>query len=64
MKVVDYPDTLEIMVLACMRLTRKAMYYKEVFLNLCETVPGKFFFHQDEGPVTTDLLVSTFPIFV
>ena len=34
-----------------------------VFLNLCENAARSTLFSYDEGPVPTDLLVSTFPIF-
>jgi hypothetical protein len=36
---------------------------RAVFLNLCETA-ARFFFLQNEGPVPTNLLVTTFPIFL
>jgi len=37
---------------------------RPVFLNLCETAARYILFSKDEGPVPTNLLVNTFPIFL
>jgi len=50
------------------RTTRVNFLNKVTVLDQCLPTfvrprPGKLFFPQDEGPVPTDLLVNTFPIF-
>ena len=46
---------------SCVYQKHNAIY--QCFSTFVRPRPGKFFFLQDEGPVPTNLLVNTFPIF-